>query len=445
MIGRSGELEVRAAGAAPAGSTRRGFGFRWTILALLFFATTINYVDRQVLGILAPTLTRELNWSESDYGAIVSWFSIAYGIGLLVMGRLMDRIGVRRGYTFAISAWSLAAAAHALVRTVTGFSVARAFLGAGESANFPAAVKAVAEWFPKKERALATGIFNAGTNVGVVVAAATVPWIALTLGWRWAFIITGVLGLVWIPVWLVLYRDPSVHPKVSPAELDHISSDPPDPPVEIPWRRLLAHRPTWAFVIGKAMTDPVWMFYLFWLPKFLDENWNVQLSGLALPLIVIYVAADVGSVTGGWVSSALIKRGWSVNRGRKTAMLLSAVVIVPTMLAPVAQSMWVAVAVVSVAASAHQGWSANLFTTVSDTFPRRAVASVIGIGGFAGMFAAFLFQRFTGNLLDATQGNYGPIFVVLALAYVTALLVMHLLVPRMEPVELDESGRSTDR
>jgi ACS family hexuronate transporter-like MFS transporter len=406
-------------------------------VALLFGATTINYVDRQVLGILAPTLTRELGWSESEYAAIVSWFSIAYGFGLLVTGRIIDRIGVRRGFTFAVSAWSVAAMAHAVARTVTGFSFARAFLGVTESANFPGAVKAAAEWFPKKERALATGIFNAGTNVGVVVAALMVPWITLTLGWRWAFIITGLLGFVWIPAWLAVYRDPATHPRVSPGELALIASDPPDPPVRIPWRRLLTHRPTWAFVVGKALTDPVWMFYLFWLPKFLDENWNVQLAGLALPLVVVYVAADVGSVAGGWVSGALIKRGWSVNRGRKTAMLLCALLIVPTMFAPAATSMWAAVAIVSVAASAHQGWSANLFTTVSDTFPRHAVASVTGIGGFAGMFGAFMFQRFTGDLLEATGGNYSPIFMVLGLMYVTALLAIHLLVPRMEPVVLD--------
>ena len=421
---------------------RRGFGYRWTIVALLFGATTVNYVDRQVLGILAPTLTDDLGWSESEYAAIVSWFSIAYGFGLLITGRLMDWIGVRRGFTFAVSAWSLAAMAHAVARTVTGFSFARAFLGVSESANFPGAVKAVAEWFPKKERAFATGIFNAGTNVGVVVAALLVPWITLTLGWRWAFIITGLLGFLWIPLWLLVYRAPAAHPRVSPAELAHIASDPADPPVKIPWRRLLVHRPTWAFVVGKALTDPVWMFYLFWLPKFLDENWGVQLAGLALPLIVIYVAADVGSVAGGWISGALIKRGWSVNRGRKTAMLLCAVSIVPTMFAPAAGSLWVAVAIVSVAASAHQGWSANLFTTVSDTFPRRAVASVIGIGGFAGMFGAFTFQRLTGDLLEATGGDYGPIFMVLGLMYVTALLVIHLLVPRMEPVALDTPGAS---
>lgn len=403
-------------------------------MALLFGATTVNYVDRQVLSILAPTLTREFGWSEADYGHIVSWWSFAYGFGLLFMGRVMDRIGVRRGFGVAVSTWSLAAMAHAVVRSVPGFSAARAFLGLGESGNFPGAVKAVAEWFPKKERALATGIFNAGTNVGVVVAALLVPWIALALGWRWAFVVTGALDLLWLGAWLLIYRDPQGHPRVSPAELAHIQSDPADPPIKIPWRRLLTHRPTWAFVVGKALTDPVWLFYLFWLPKFLDENWSVQLERLALPLVVIYVAADVGSIAGGWMSSALIKRGWSVNRGRKAAMLVAALLIVPTMFAPVVGSMWAAVAIVSIAASAHQGWSANLFTTVSDMFPRRAVASVIGIGGAAGMAAAFGFQRFTGDLLEATHGDYRPIFMVLGLMYVSALLIIHLLVPRMEPV-----------
>jgi ACS family hexuronate transporter-like MFS transporter len=431
------EFSADTGGAGAAPSPRRRLGFRWTIVALLFGVTTVNYVDRQVVSILAPTLTRELHWSEADYGHIVSWWSIAYGLGLLFMGRVMDRIGVRRGFGFAVSTWSVAAMAHAFVRTVAGFSLARFFLGLGESGNFPGANKAVAEWFPKKERALATGLFNAGTNVGVVVAALLVPWIALSLGWRWAFIVTGSLDLIWLGVWLAFYRDPDGHPRVSAAELAYIRSDPADPPVKVPWRRLWGHRETWAFVIGKAMTDPVWMFYLFWLPKFLDEKWNVQLARLALPLVVIYVAADVGSIGGGWISSSLIKRGWSVNRGRKAAMLLSAVLIVPTMLAPTVANMWLAVTLVAVAASAHQGWSTNLFTTVSDMFPRRAVASVTGIGGAAGMGAAAMFQRFTGNLLEATHGDYRPIFVVLGLAYVTALFIIHLLVPRMEPAKLE--------
>ena len=407
---------------------------RWTVVALLFGATTVNYIDRQVLGILAPTLTRELGWRETDYARIVSWFSVAYGFGLLGMGRFMDRIGVRVGLSVAVGLWSLASMAHALVRTVGGFGVARALLGVGESGNFPASVKTVAEWFPKRERALATGIFNAGSNVGVILAALLVPWIALALGWRWAFIATGALDLVWLVAWLTLYRDPGRHPRVSPAELAWMRSDPVEPAGTVPWRSLLGRRQTWAFIVGKAMTDPVWLFYLFWLPKFLDASFGVRLAGLAAPLVVIYVAADVGSVTGGWISGALIKRGWSVNLGRKTALLVAALAIVPTIFAPAAGRMWVAVSIVGVAAAAHQWWSANLFTTVSDMFPRHAVASVVGIGGFAGMFSAFAFQRLTGALLEATGGSYAPIFAVLGLAYVGALVFMHLLAPRLEPI-----------
>ncbi len=323
---------------------------------------------------------------------------------------------------------------HALVRTVTGFSVARALLGIGESGNFPAGVKAVAEWFPKRERALATGVFNAGSNVGVVVAALLVPWITLALGWRWAFVATGALDLAWLAVWLTIYRQPSEHPRLSDAELAWIRSDPVESAGHVPWRSLLARRQTWAFIVGKAMTDPVWLFYLFWLPKFLDATFGVRLAGLAAPLVVIYVAADIGSVSGGWVSGALITRGWSVNRGRKTALLIAALCIIPTMLAPAAHNLWVAVGVVAVAAGAHQWWSANLFTTVSDMFPRHAVASVVGLGGFAGMVSAFAFQRFTGALLEATGGSYSTVFAVLGVAYVGALALLHLLAPRLEPI-----------
>ena len=404
---------------------------RWTIVALLFFATTINYIDRQVLGILAPTLQRELQWSEADYGAIVSWFSFAYGAGLLLVGRVLDRIGVRTGFSFAIVVWSLAAMGHALARTVGGFSFARAALGIGEAGNFPGAVKAVAEWFPKKERALATGIFNAGSNVGAIVAPIVVPWIALTWGWRWAFIATGAIGFLWLLFWLPTYRDPVNHPGVSPAELAHIRSDPTESTAPIPWASLLRHRQTWAFIVGKSMTDPVWLFYLFWLPKFLDTNWGVRLSGLAAPLVAIYVLADVGSVGGGWFSSRLISGGWSVNRSRKTAMAVAAVLILPTLFAPFARNLWVAVAIVSVAAAAHQWWSCNLFTSVSDMFPRRAVASVVGIGGFVGAMSAMGFQRLTGYILEATGSDYRIIFVICAIVYVGALALFHLLVPRM--------------
>ena len=409
--------------------------FRWTICALLFAATTINYIDRQVIGILAPTLQRDLGWTEVQYGQIVSWFSLAYGIGFLGVGRLMDRIGVRRGFTASIIAWSLAAMGHAVARTAAGFSVARAMLGLGESGNFPGAIKAVAEWFPKKERALATGIFNAGSNVGAVLAPLLVPWITLTWGWQWAFIGTGTLGFIWLACWLVLYRSPEAHPRVSRTELAYIRSDPIERTEPIPWRQLLTHRQTWAFAVGKFMTDPIWLFYLFWLPKFLDANWGIKLSHLALPLIIIYVVADAGSVAGGWFSGMLISRGWSVNWGRKTAMLVAALLIVPTMFAPLAHSVWVAVGIVSVAAAAHQWWSANLFTLTSDMFPRRAVASVVGIGGFVGAIGAVLFQRATGRILQATGSNYAIIFVICGLAYVSAWLIIHLIVPRMQPVE----------
>jgi ACS family hexuronate transporter-like MFS transporter len=420
----------------------RWLGYRWTICALLFAATTINYIDRQVLGILAPTLSRELGWSETQYGDIVSWFSLAYAFGFLGMGRLFDRFGVRFGFAFAIVAWSAAAIGHAFARTATGFSIARAALGLGESGNFPGAIKAVAEWFPRKERALATGIFNAGSNVGAILTPLMVPWIALTWGWPAAFIVTGALGLIWLAFWLWMYRSPEDHPKVTAAELAYIRSDPVESAEPVRWASLLGHRQTWAFVLGKFMTDPIWWFYLYWLPKFLDAEYGIQLAQIALPLVVIYLVADVGSVGGGWLSSALIKRGWTVNRGRKTAMLIAALLIVPTMFAPNAGSLWLAVAIVSVAAAAHQWWSANLFTTASDMFPRRAVASIVGLGGFGGAMGGMLFQRATGRVLEATGNNYVPIFMVCGLAYVSALLVIHLLVPRLEPARLDERPRS---
>ena len=425
------EAEAAAFTASP------GIGYRWTICALLFAATTINYIDRQVLGILAPTLQGEIGWSESDYGDIVSWFSFAYALGFLGMGRLLDRIGVRKGFSFAIVAWSLAAMGHAFARTTAGFSVARAALGLGESGNFPGAIKTTAEWFPRKERALATGIFNAGSNVGAIVAPLMVPFIALRWGWEWAFIVTGALGFVWLAFWLAIYRSPEQHPRVSPGELAYIRSDPVEATTHVPWLSLLKHRQTWAFFIGKFLTDPIWWFYLYWLPKFLDANFGVALAGLAAPLVAIYLVADVGSVGGGWVSSHLIKRGWTVNAARKTTMLIAALLIVPTMFAPHAKSLWVAVAIVSVAAAAHQWWSANIFTTASDMFPRRAVASVVGIGGFAGAMGGVLFQRATGRILEATNNNYSIIFMVCGLAYVTALLIMHLMVPRLEPARLD--------
>ena len=410
--------------------------YRWTICALLFFATTINYIDRQVLGILAPTLQGELGWTEQQFGEIVSWFTIAYALGFLVVGRIMDRVGTRRGFAGAIVIWSIAAMAHAFARTAAGFSAARFALGLGESGNFPASLKTVAEWFPSRERAFATGIFNAGSNVGAILTPIIVPWIALRWGWRAAFIATGAIGFVWLVVWLLVYRSPEEHPKCSPAELAYIRSDPIDPVQPVSWAQLLRYRQTWAFALGKGLTDPIWWFYLFWLPKFLDARYGIKLAQLAAPLIVIYLLADVGSVFGGWLSGAFIKRGWSVNAGRKMTMLIAALLIVPTMFAPAATNMWVAVCVVGVAAAAHQWWSANIFTLPSDMFPGFAVGSVVGIGGFFGAAGGFLFQRATGWLLQRNGSNYTPIFLVCGLAYVTALLVIHLLVPRVERVSL---------
>ena len=416
--------------------TERRFGYRWTIVALLFVATTINYVDRQVLGILAPTLQRELRWTETDYGDIVSWFSLAYAFGFLIAGRLIDRIGIKRGLGAAVVVWSIAAMAHALARTAAGFSVARALLGLGESAIFPGAIKTVAEWFPKRERALAAGLFNAGTNTGAIVAPLLVPAIALRWGWQWAFIITGALGFIWLLLWIPYYRDPALHPRVTRAELELIRSDGPDSDTPVPWLRLLRLKQTWAFAVGKLLADPVWWFYLYWLPKFLDAQYGVALSGLALPLIVVYLIADVGSVGGGWLSSALLARGWSLNRARKTAMLLMACLIVPTAFAPRAPNMWAAVLIVGIAAAAHQAWSANVYTLASDMFPRSAVGSVVGIGAFAGAMGGVVFQRVIGRVLDANGNNYGPIFAACGGAYLIALAIIHVIVPRLEPAPI---------
>ncbi len=439
---------MQSAGASAMGATaeiltenpvRSGGNFRWVICALLFFATTINYVDRQVLGILATPLQKELGWSEADYGFIATAFTGAYAVGLLVVGRLMDWLGTRKGFSLAIIFWSVAAMGHALARSAFGFGVARFALGLGEAGNFPASIKTVAEWFPKKERALATGIFNSGSNVGAIVAPLVVPFIALRYGWQWAFIITGALGFIWLIFWLLLYQKPEEHPRLSKSELAYIQSDPAEPTTKIAWARLFPHRQTWAFAAGKFFTDPIWWFFLFWLPKFLNETYGLSLSQIGLPLIVIYLSADVGSIGGGWLSSFLIKRGWSINAGRKTAMLVCALCVVPIIFAVNASSLWLAVGLISLATAAHQGWSANLFTLVSDMFPRRAVGSVVGIGGFAGSISGMLIATSTGLLLQWT-GSYVPIFIVAATAYLFALLVIHLLVPRLEPAKVDEAA-----
>ena len=439
--------------------------FRWTICVLLLFAAIINYMDRQIIGILKPTLTGVFGWSdERIYSSIVFSFQLAYALGFVFAGRFMDAVGVRRGFAISVSVWSLAAAAHGLAGLVpekwrlpmlnldaaTGFAwvtltggavglaVARFALGLGESGAFPASIKTVAEWFPKRERALATGIFNAGTNVGALLTPLVVPWIALHLGWAWAFILTGFVGFVWVAAWWLLYREPERHPRLKPTELAYIRSDPPDPEARIPWRALLPHRQTWAFALGKFMTDPVWWLYLFWIPDFFHRNHGLDLKSIGLPLVVIYLVADVGSIGGGWISGWLMKRGWTVNRARKTAMLLCALCVVPVMFAAYVKSLWLAVALISLAAAAHQGWSANLFTLTSDMFPRKAVGSVVGIGGTAGAVGGMFIAMLVGAILEATR-SYMSIFIMAGSMYLVALLVIHLLVPRLEPAQLRES------
>jgi ACS family hexuronate transporter-like MFS transporter len=411
--------------------------FRWVICALLFFAATINYLDRQVIATLKVDLQRAGIWDEIGYSWVVFTFQAAYALGLLIAGRVMDQLGTRKGFSVSVLFWSVAAMAHALASSVMGFAAARFALGLGEAGNFPASIKTTAEWFPKKERALATGIFNAGTNVGILVAAAMVPPIALNWGWRWAFVVTGLVGFVWLVLWLLLYRRPEDHPRLSKAELAYIQSDPAEPATKIPWKRLLPHKQTWAFAIGKFMTDPIWWIYLFWLPDFLNKNYKIDLKNIGLPLIIVYLIADVGSVAGGWLSSSMIKRGVSINRARKTAMLICALAVVPVVFAAKASNVWIAVLLVGLAAAAHQGWSANLFTTTSDMFPRRAVGSVVGIGGMAGAVGGMLISYIVGSILQLS-GSYVPIFIIAGSAYLAAWVIIQLLVPNLEPAPVED-------
>jgi len=412
--------------------------YRWRVCAMLLAATTINYIDRQVLGVLAPFLQTEIGWSELQYGYIVTAFQAAYAIGLLCTGAIIDRLGTRIGYAIAISVWSLAAMGHALAASVAGFMLARFALGLGEAGNFPAAIKTVAEWFPRRERALATGIFNSGSNVGAIVAPLVVPVVAFAWGWQAAFLFTGLLSATWLAVWLLWYRTPETQPKLSAAELAHIRSDPVEPSAKVPWSRILRHRQAWAFVAAKFITDPIWWFFLFWLPKFLHAEYGLTLLGLGLPLIVIFVLADVGSISGGWLAGRLIRRGWSLNRARKGAMLVCALCVVPIVFAVQADNLWLAVALIGLATAGHQGWSANVFTLTSDMFPRHAIASLVGIGGFAGSISGMMIATLIGFLLETT-GSYVPVFLMAGSAYLLALLVVHALAPRLEPARLDDA------
>lgn len=413
---------------------------RWLICALLFFACAINYMDRQILGLLAPTLQKEIGWNETQYAHIVTAFQAAYAIGLLGFGRFIDRTGTKNGYAISVFFWSLAAAGHSLARSIFGFGVARFALGLGEAGNFPAAVKAVAEWFPKRERALANGIFNSGCNVGAILAPLSVPWITAHYGWRAAFVALGALGFFWLAAWLWFYTAPEKSPRISAAELAHIQSDAPEAAMPtLGWGQLLRHRQMWAFLVGYAFTGPIWWFYLYWLPKFLNQRFGVNLLNLGLPLVIIYTVTSFGSVGGGWLSSRLLRRGWSTNAARKTAMLVCALAVLPVMLAAQTENLWLAIGLISLATAAHQGWAANLFALASDLFPKSAVASVVGVGGMGAAVMAMIFSESAGFILEKT-GSYWSLFVIAGCAYLSALAIIHALAPRLAPAKLVETN-----
>jgi len=432
--------------------------FRWTICSLLFFATTINYLDRAVISLLKSTLTDQLHWDDADYTNVEIAFKISYAIGLLGAGRLIDKLGTRIGYALATGVWSVAAVCHALVNSVFGFGIARSALGVSEAGNFPAAIKTVAEWFPRKERALATGIFNSGANVGAIIAPLTVPYIAVHWGWKWAFVITGAMGFIWLIFWFLMYEVPAKHKKLSAEELSYINHDPMETPAEVAadrtndtgqklsWIKLLGFRQTWAFAFGKLLTDPIWWFYLFWLPDFLESQYGLKGTAVSLPVAVVYTMSTFGSIWGGWLPMSFINKGIPVFRARKTAMFIYALLVLPIVFAQLAGSinMWLAVIVIGIAASAHQAWSANIFTTVSDMFPKKATGSVTGIGGMAGALGGILLSALVQKNLfvhyraiHKIEIAYYIMFAVCGGAYLLAWLVMHLLAPRMTRVRLD--------
>ncbi|MBV8401157.1 MAG: MFS transporter [Acetobacteraceae bacterium] len=414
---------------SPAPVARPTGRYRWLICALLFAITTINYMDRQVIGVLKPVIQKDIGFSEIDYGNIVFFFQLAYAAGYVGMGCFVDWVGVRIGLAVAVVIWSLSAAAHGLAASVAGFAAARFALGIGEGGNFPACIKTVATWFPVRDRAFATGVFNSGSNVGALITPIAVPWLTLVWGWPTAFYVTGLIGFVWLVFWLAMYRQPEEHPKLSAEELAYIKHDPEIPTKKVPWLQLLRYRGTWAFVVGTFLTSPVWWFYLFWVPDFLYKTHGLNLTNLGPPLVVIYLMTDVGSIAGGWLSSALIKRGFGVLTARKLTLLVCALCVLPVFLAPRVADLWLATIIIGLAASAHQGFSANLFTVVSDTMPRDSVSSVVGLGGMAGAIGGMFVAQAAGYVLQYT-GSYVPLFTAAAGAYLLAILLMHLILPR---------------
>jgi ACS family hexuronate transporter-like MFS transporter len=423
--------------------------YRWTICSLIFFATTINYLDRAVISLLKSTLSDELHWNDADYANVELAFKIAYAVGLLIAGRVIDKIGTKIGYALATAIWSFAAIGHALAKEVVGFIIARSVLGVSEAGNFPAAIKTVAEWFPKKERAFATGLFNSGANVGAIAAPLTVPFIAKAWGWQWAFVITGAFGFIWLILWFIYYEIPQRQKKLSKAEYDYIHSDADErgetenTGPKLSWGKLLGYKQTWAFAIGKFLTDPIWWFYLFWLPDFLESQYKLKITGVALPIALVYTMSTVGSIGGGWLPLNMIRNNWPVFKARKTSMLIYAFLVVPIIFAqPLgAVNMWFAIILIGLAAAAHQAWSANIFTTVSDMFPKNSTASVTGIGGMFGALGGILLTWLVQKNLFVQYRAMGKIetayyimFAICASAYLLAWIIMHFLVPRMKRI-----------
>jgi ACS family hexuronate transporter-like MFS transporter len=426
--------DTETAGIAAAGA--RVGRYRWVIVAMLFAATAINYIDRQMIGVLKPTLQGEFGWTETDFANIIFWFQVAYAMGYLAFGKVVDVLGARIGYTVAIVIWTISHMAHGLAHSITTFALARFGLGIGESGNFPAGIKAVTDWFPQKERAYAIGLFNAGANVGAIVTPLLVPWLVLMFDWRVAFYVTGIFGVVWLIGWWAIYRHPSEHKRVSPGELAYIQQDPVDPVTPLSWGKVLTVKETWAFALGKFFIDPIWWFFLFWLPGYLFERYDMDLKTFGLPLAAIYLISDVGSIAGGWLSSKLIASGRTPNFARKLTMFICACCVLPIFFAQEISSVWGAVLVIGLATAAHQAFSANLYTLPSDVFPRAAVGSVVGIGGTVGAIGGMGMALFTGYILDATGNNYSILFAVAGSAYFLALAAVHLLSPRLARVEV---------
>lgn len=430
-------MEARTTGTDPAvaGASARVGRYRWVICALLFAATAINYVGRQMIGVLKPTLQGEFGWSESDFANIIFWFQLAYAIGYIGFGRIVDLVGARAGYTIAILVWTVSHMAHGLATSITTFAMARFGLGVGEAGNFPAGIKAVTEWFPQRERAYAIGLFNAGANIGAIVTPLLVPALVLAFDWRVAFYVTGVFGVIWLIAWLAIYRHPEQHPRVSAAELAYIRQDPADPVEPLTWSKVATYRETWAYALGKFCIDPIWWFFLFWLPGYLFNRYDLDLKTFGLPLAAIYLISDLGSIAGGWMSSRLIASGRTPNVARKATMFVCACLVLPIFFAQNISSVWGAVAVIGLATAAHQAFSANLYALPSDMFPRGAVGSVVGIGGTVGAIGGMGMALFTGYILDATNNNYSVLFAIAGSAYFVALIAVHLLSPRLARVD----------